>query len=173
MSESRNLKSRRVGLEKVLETGCRHVFDLWETLRGGRMAPSWREFDLMALPPEVVAFTRVVDIRHDPFDIVYRFWGTGLVTMLGEERTGKSLIDYPAARVRQATAEYETVLRERRPFCFVYDTRTSRGAPPLYAPAIRLPLSDDGETVNHVIAHADFSANHEKWRRIFQEGGED
>lgn len=121
----------------------------------------------MALPPRAVAFVRVVDVRRDTFDLVYRLWGTGLVDLLGQERTGHSLLRYDAARVPQATAEYETVIRTREPFCFVYDMRTSTDRPPLYAPAIRLPLSDTGETVDHAIAYADFHSDETAWRRYF------
>ncbi len=167
-SEGRILVSRRVPLEEVLETDCKHIFDLWDSLRGDRFAPSWREFDLKLLPPQVISFSRVLDVHHDPFDLIYRFWGTGLVNLLGEERTGKSLVHYQAVRVPQVVAEFETVIQERAPCCFIYDAKTSKVTTPLYSPAIRVPLSDDGDAVHNVLAYTDFQTDHDRWQQAFK-----
>ncbi len=161
--------SVRVSVAKVLESNCRLVYELWDSLRGNNFAPSWKDFDLQRLPAHVIAFTRVVDVLHAPFDLKYRFWGTGLVTVLGQERTGKSLTTLPVARVPQAIAEYKIVIQEKAPYALVYNAKTTKPAAPLYAPAIRLPLSDNGKTVDKVITYADFDADQDKWLGVFND----
>ena len=59
--------------------------------------------------------------------------------------------------------EYKTVVEDKAPYALIYNATTSKNAYPLYAPAIRLPLMDDGETVNIIVAYADFQADQEKW----------
>ncbi len=170
LSPMSSLTSVPVGLAEVLESDCHYVFDLWDSLRGERFAPTWREYDLLRLPSIVIGHVRVVDVRTDPFDLVYRFWGTGLVSVLGSERSGKSLLDVSSARVAEAVDEYRKVIETRAPYCFVYDAKTTLQSAPLFAPAIRLPFSDDGDTVSNVLGYADFRASSEKWREVFRKG---
>jgi len=159
--------SVRVSVDQVLESDCRHIYELWDSLRGDRFAPSWDDFDLSRLPVNVIPYTRVVDVIDTPFDLKYRFWGTGLVTVLGYERTGKSLANLPGARNAETTAEYKTVIEEKAPYAHVYNAKAKELATPIYAPALRLPLSDNGRTVDKVIAYADFHADQDKWLGIF------
>lgn len=166
-----SITSLPVDLAVVLESRCRHVFELWEKLRGNRFAPAWREFDFLCLPPDEIAHIRVVDVRDDPFDLVYRFWGTGLVAILGSERTGKSLLDVSSPRVADAVAEYRQVIEARAPYAFIYDAKTTRQTLPLFAPAIRLPFSDDGKTVTQVLGYSDFQSNSDRWVEVFRNSG--
>ena len=159
--------SVRVSIDQGLESDCRHVYELWNSLRGDRFAPNWGDFDLSRLPTNVIPYTRVVDVIDTPFDLKYRFWGTGLVTVLGDERTGKSLTDLPGSRIAETTAEYKIVIEEKAPYALVYNAKAKELSTPIYAPALRLPLSDNGETVDKVIAYADFNADQDKWLGIF------
>ena len=161
--------SVRVSVAKVLESNCRLVYELWDSLRGNNFAPSWKDFDLHRLPPSVIAFTRVVDVLHAPFDLKYRFYGTGLANLFGREHTGKSLTTVQGGRYPQAIAEYEIVIQEKAPCAFVYNLNPKRPATPIYAPTIRLPLTDNGETVDKVISYADFDADHDKWLVLFND----
>lgn len=162
--------SVRVSIATVLDSYCRLVFELWDSLRGNDFAPSWKDFDLPRLPPHIISFVRVVDVHHAPFDLTYRFWGTGLVRALGGERTGKSLINLSGSRVAKATVEYESVIQEKAPYALVYNAKANRPeTSPIYAPAIRLPLTDDGEMVDMVLTYTDFGADQDKWLGIFND----
>jgi hypothetical protein len=57
------------------------------------------------------------------------------------------------------------MIEEKAPFALIYNATTSRNASPLQVPAIRLPIMDAPETVTKVVAHADFDADQEVWRR--------
>lgn len=161
--------SVRVPVSEALESNCRIVFELWDSLRGDHFAPSWKDFDLQRLPPREISFTRVIDVHHNPFNLVYRFWGTGLVTVLGIDRTGKSLTQTPMERGKYTQAEYEAVIQEKAPYALVYNAKSELPAIPHYAPAIRLPLTDDGKTVDKIVSYADFNADKDKWERLFEE----
>lgn len=76
-------------------------------------------------------YFRVVDVCLDPFDIHYRYWGTGLVRMLCHDRTGHRLSTMSLKRVPQAFAEYRTMIEEKAPFALIYNATTSRNASPL------------------------------------------
>ena len=165
------LSSREVSLQEILETDCRYLYEKWDSQRGNDFAPSWRSFELLDLPTHVIPFCRVVDVLRDPFDLVYRFWGTGLVKVLGADRSGKSLLQLDVSRVAEATKEYQTVIERQAPFYYVYDAKTSKGLyfNPVFAPAIRLPLTDDGETVDKIISYVDFNTDSDVWQKVFEE----
>ncbi len=163
----------RIPVADVMESNCRALFEYWDGLRGQRLAPSWPEFRLDHLDPKVIPFIRVVDILADPFDIRYRYWGTGLVRVLGSERTGQTLSSLPLSRVPQAIREYKAVTEQKAPFAIIYNATTSNGSLPLIVPALRLPLMNDGVTVDKVVAYADFDADQEKWRRLLAERGKE
>ncbi|MEK9724907.1 MAG: hypothetical protein VW405_15685 [Rhodospirillaceae bacterium] len=64
-------------------------------------------------------------------------------------------------------AEYQAVVDEKAPLALVYDVKTSRPSQPLYAPAICLPFTADGATVDKVLTYADFGADQEVWAARF------
>ena len=87
-----------VSVAKVLDSNCRFLYEKWDSLCGSDFAPSLKEIDLPRLPSNIIPFIRVVDVSHAPFDLTYRFWGTGLANRLGSKRTGTSLADLPGGQ---------------------------------------------------------------------------
>ena len=166
--------SARVSLAEVMDSGCRDIHDYWNTLRGDRFAPTWKEFDLISLPPRCIRYTHIVDLSTDPFDATFRFWGTGLTDVLHFDRTGKSILTtnmgyLNEARRAQVLADQKAMTEIRAPMPFLWDASSAREyARRLIVPSIRLPLSADGERVTNVITHFDFAAQDEgAWRDIF------
>jgi len=135
----------------------------WESLRQGRLAPSWSEFDLLALGTEPVSRMMVVDVLTDPLRLKYRFWGTANVKVKGVEMTGRFVEDFPGRRAAIATEEYHRVISEQRPMAFL-DRLVLPGASggrfssraAFDQVILRLPLSDDGHQINHVISLANW-----------------
>ena len=169
-----HVDSVRVALEALSASHCRTVYDYWNDLRGDRFAPTWQEFDLWRLHPAVIPFTHVADVRQAPFDIVYRFWGTGMTEVLGYDRTGKSLTSAPMGyldedRRRHALADYQEVVATRAPKPFLWDAASARrDRLRLIVPGQRLPLSDDGARVTQVVTTIDFSDTREIWEDLFE-----
>jgi hypothetical protein len=166
--------SMHVSMDDILDSGCREIFEHWNTVRGESFAPSWQGFDLIRLPANLIRYTHVVDISSDPFDVTFRFWGTGLSDVLYFDRTGQSLLTtnmgYLDERRRdQVLADYKTVIETRTPMPFLWDASVVREhARRLIVPTIRLPLSSDGETVTNIVTHFDFaSQKSDIWEEMF------
>lgn len=173
MLDSVSVESVRIPLQALAGSGCWPVYDYWHRLRGGRPAPTWSEFDLWNLPADAIRYTHVVDVREDPFDLVYRFWGTGMTDVLQFERTGKSLLSTSMgylneARRQQVLADYREVIETRRPLPFLWNAATARESTRrLIVPSLRLPFCADGERVTQILTNFDFVGTREVWEAMF------
>lgn len=135
----------------------------WESLRDGRLAPSWRQFDLLALGTDPVSRMMVVDVLNSPLRFKYRFWGTANIKVKGVEMTGRLVDDFPGCRAKIAAEEYRRVFSEKRPMAFFdrlvlpssIENRISAKAA-FDQINLRLPLSDDGNQISHVISLANW-----------------
>lgn len=148
----------------------RLVIGTWNELRGDRFAPPWRASDLLLLPSQVLPFVTVVDVRRDPEDYVYRFWGTGHTTVKGDDLTGRSAGSHEPPELGQIIFdEYRKVVSGREPRGFRHDLMPHPDRFSLYQDTLRLPLSADAETVTQVVSFADWRTRSKEWRRIFQQ----
>lgn len=145
-----------VPIDQVNDIDFRRFIDYWTSLKGDRFAPSWREFDLSALPPAMVPHIVVVDVIGPPTDILVRFWGTAHVRRKGVEKTGKLITENPTQRDEEAKREYLWVVANRRPIASrsMVDLHEDQKRLPFEQCLVRLPLSSDGETVDHVVSLA-------------------
>ena len=166
--------SVQVPLDDIMESGCRGIYEHWNAVRGERFAPDWTGFDLIRLPGDRVRYTHVVDIATEPFDVTFRFWGTGLTDVLYFDRTGQSLLTtnmgyLDERRREQVLAGYRTVIDTRAIMPFLWDASSTREhARRLIVPSIRLPLSWDGETVTNIVTHFDFASQQTRqWEALF------
>jgi len=157
------VSSVHISMDEMVNSGCREIYDYWDAVRGARFAPTWRSFDLIRLPGNLIRYTHVVDISAEPFDVKFRFWGTGLTDVLYFDRTGQSLLTTNMGyldehRREQVLADYKAVIESQSPMPFLWDASATRvNARRLIVPSIRLPLSDDNENVTGVITHFDLS----------------
>lgn len=123
------------------------AFTYWNDVRGDRIAPARRDLKLDELPPKLIPAIAIIEFVDDPIDYFYRFFGTSLVQVSGMELTGKR---YFADKVKGYGFVNEELLPEmikrREPLFHSIRWQSIRGI--IYeTTAIRLPLSDDGETV--------------------------
>jgi len=129
-------------------------------MRGQRFAPSWRDFDFLAFPPKLIPCMYVVDILSDPLDFRYRFIGTKVVEMEGREYTGFSVDDLPFQGSEKAVrASFENFMKNPVPTFFASsEFITKDTATTLYC-GLRLPLSEDGKSVDKIVCLAHFVEN--------------
>jgi len=146
----------RVPIEDVLDEDFRRFIDYWTSLKGRRFAPSWRAFDMGALPPAMIPHLVVVDVIGPPTEILVRFWGTAHVRRKGVEKTGKLITETPTQRDEEAKREYLWVVANRRPMASrsMVDLHEDQKRLPFEQRLVRLPLSSDGETVDHIVSLA-------------------
>ena len=134
----------------ALPDRLRKSLEYWNGLRGERWAPGWAEFSLLDLGTEAVPFTIVADVVREPLDFVYRFWGTGNTTYIGYDCTGKS-VRQNEVFCDKVFRECSQVYGERRPMVYHTKALKPNGTYREYY-RLRLPLSDDGETVTKIVS---------------------
>lgn len=146
----------QVAISDILTPEFEAFIAYWKSIRKGTFAPTWKHFDLMALDPKSIPQVVVVDVHHDPFDVVVRFWGTAHVHRKGFDKTGTSIAGIPTIRGPAAFEEYRWVVENKEPFGSrdTVNLLDSVGKPPFHQTLIRLPLSSDGDTVDHVVSLA-------------------
>ncbi len=155
---------REIPIEQVDTYGCLACLEYWIKACGGQFAPSWKAFELVRLPPNVVPMIAVVDVQLDPLDFIYRYWGTGHVHMKNEECTGKKVSELlPAERSEINYLENQLVFEKAQPKAFTHNRRTMDSSVPLAHLTLRLPLSDDGEVVDKIVSYSSFEKSALKW----------
>lgn len=123
----------------------------WHGKRGARWAPRKHDMD----PLDMVAWLgnlMVVAPLDDGDDFLCRLYGTNLVQIFGRELTGRRVSSLGGAERKRFHARLQAVLSERRPRHFRFEYRRGRQA--VSVAELVLPLSDDGETVNHLLIGA-------------------
>ena len=141
------------------------ILAYWEQARGDRFAPAWqRDFRLLDLPVDAIPCMTVVDRIRDGKAYFYRFWGTRHAILKGFEMTGKTVEATPNRTIGALAAQqFDAVIRRRRPTVFLYkiDYPARRR---LAEFVLRLPLSDDGETVDRIATFQDLISVGRDWQ---------
>ena len=134
-------------------------YGYWNSIRGDRLAPSWKDFNLLDLPVNAIPYVVVADVQLDPLDFIIRFWGTAHLHRKGADKTGKSSIAKPVYRGKTPYDEYVWVMKRKRPYLVhgVVGLEDYSGTTDLDQLTLRLPLSNDGENVHHVVSMASWS----------------
>ena len=143
----------------------------WEEKRGDRIAPSWSEISLIDFDLALIPYMNVIDIAENRSDTRYRFWGTGLTTIYGEDYTNRSPESFPSAKLgRNAASGYEKLVEEKVPNCEVREFRQSSGLIGRQI-ILRLPLSDDGTHINRaIVLHShEIKDPNQNIKRFFEE----
>ena len=136
------------------------VLDYWNETRGPRIAPTVREFRLERLPSDIIPCTAVVDFVGERPDFRYRFFGSYMVEIAGEELTGKS---YYADNVKSfgfVNAEIFPLMIEERTPLYTRTRWVSVNGLKFTTSTLRLPLSDDGQAITGGVALDRFQRGH-------------
>jgi hypothetical protein len=125
---------------------------LWQQKCQDREMPARGDFD----PAEMRRFLpgiTLIDVVADERRFVYRLLGTREVAMRNNDPTGKGVAEgYYASSIEAALASYEDVVTQRAPRFeqrrfLTPDNRIG------HEQTVILPLSDDGRTINKMIAY--------------------
>ncbi len=141
----------RTFIDPVKSPVADHHFALnyWDDLRGDRFAPTWQDVSLLDFPGRLIPWISVTDIVQQPLDSIYRFWGTELTRIHGADFTGMSPRLVPPVALGMAKSSgCGRLVDKRAPHLEIKEFRNIQG---LLGNALilRLPLSEDGTTVNH------------------------
>jgi hypothetical protein len=157
---SRIIKSDFMDVEDLEVPGLLKAHEYWDKVRAGRVGPPRRDFRLEALPAEVIPCMAMVDFIGPPLDFYYRFFGTRMVEIAGQELTGRR---YHADKITGygfVNAEIFPIMIEKRvPICSRTQWITVRGLD-MTTTTVRLPLSEDGETITGGVTANSFQTGH-------------
>jgi hypothetical protein len=128
----------------------------WDGKRQGRRMPSRRDIDPAEIP-QLLPHLLLVDVQRDPLDFRYRLVGTAVTARFGRDDTGArfSALAHlaPGSPAWKAAVR---VLEEKRPIVTdLVHVGTSRWVTDYRD--LSLPLSEDDETVNMILAVLQFA----------------
>ncbi|WOF75430.1 PAS domain-containing protein [Parvibaculaceae bacterium PLY_AMNH_Bact1] len=134
------------------------LFDYWNSKRGDHLAPLRSSIDPIDVPSLLPTILLLEVEGPDPLRFKVRVYGTAIVTMTGEERTGRYLDDFgddltPSVRnviIDRWQSVCLTVVREKRPV-FVQGMRRNPERTHQTVHVAALPLTTDGMTVSHLL----------------------
>lgn len=137
----------------------------WRALGGESLSCSWKQFDLPKIPTHLLPTTMVVDVHPDMDDNIYRFWGTMMTRIHGRDMTGQSPYDLEPADLARSARKVHAEIIEKRTWNSVIHTFIRHSGVKHRHCALRLPLSDDGQTISHLVVVVDVSIADPKDRR--------
>lgn len=128
------------------------VLDYWQSLvPENSVGPAWTDFDMMRLPVSYLPTATVVDYTPSTETYRYRYWGSQLTPVFGADLTGKTFEEVPGNFTQVTYQSYGLVAKHKRP-CLVKFTATIKGENTTFQTALRLPLSEDGQTVSGFVS---------------------
>lgn len=140
-----------------LPSGLKAVHGYWLTLKGDRMAPSWKDVDLFELPLHLVPTTLVIDIRTPIIKSVFRFWGSKMTAVHGVDMTAKTPYGLKPKELGLQLREDHLEIVEKKCATAGYYSFFASGGYVHSHSLVRLPLSDDGENVTQILVVIDYS----------------
>lgn len=151
-----NVRTSFVGLD-ALTPSLEKALAVWEDKTSNDIGPKWRDISLMDFPSSLLPTTMVVDVKEPFRDSVYRYWGSQLTEIHGVDMTGKSPWDIPPHDFGQRLlVDHQRFVDGHKPEATHYQIDGVRGFTHSHT-VLRMPLSDDGKSVNHFIVCADYS----------------
>ena len=148
-------------LKNVKSPKLREAFKLWDSKRGKRHMPSRADFDPVEMPkllPSII----LVDVESDGPRLKIRLAGTKIVDMFGANYTGSYMDEIQFGDVREKILrEYNLAASEKRPVFSDHEFRKLNDYHHTVERVI-LPLSNDDETVNMLLAVVDFERT-QRW----------
>jgi len=140
-------------LPPALET----VLGYWRGLGGAALQCGWSDFHLDQLPPASLPTTLVVDVMPNARDNVYRFWGTGLTWIHGVDLTSRTTAELPPPELAEVViASHATTADDGVASASIFGFERFGGFDHMHS-VLRLPLSNDGETVNQIVVVIDLT----------------
>jgi hypothetical protein len=126
------------------------LFAYLEAKRGTREFAARRDIDPLEFS-YILGHVVLLDVLYDPLRFRYRLVGTTLAAGTGYDLTGSFVDEHPDVEYRAyVTARYVETVTSRRPTGGVYALLMDRKLRQYQC--LRVPLSDDGQTINMIIA---------------------
>lgn len=128
------------------------VLNYWKGVCDGRFAPAWNNFHLDQIDPAILPRCTVVDVIDGGRDFIYRFWGTARVKLHQFDMTGKSIFAFEPAELAETAARQFRAVVASRHASWITVVASGDAEDSFTFWFLRLPISDDGETVNKIVS---------------------
>jgi hypothetical protein len=131
--------------ERIRSPYLRALFDYWEGLRHGRVAPEAHEIDPLEIPPKSLPFVILVDLEQNPLRARYRLVGTHSTEIAGWDYTGKYVheIGMPNTLQEEILEDFVYALAKQPMYAnYEWPLRNARGV--VQVEMIQLPLLENG-----------------------------
>lgn len=152
-----------------LEEPLTSVLAYWRARGGETLGCAWTSFHLHELPPKALPTTMVLDMFDDMALNRYRFWGSQMTEIHGTDMTGKSPYNLtPKDFAEDLRGQHQRIRAEGRAGAQLVGFRHERGFDHMHT-VLRLPLSNDGNRVDHLVMVAWFTPKALEIARV--EGG--
>jgi hypothetical protein len=133
------------------------LFAYWSEIKSDAVGPAWSEFDWARVPTDLIKWSGVVDVRADPVDFVYRFWGTARTYFETRDMTSHSVRDLrPEVKAEKAFRDYNLVRERKQPIVYHHENVKNFISEGFSYSVLRLPFSSDGREVDAIFAVAEF-----------------
>jgi hypothetical protein len=126
------------------------LLNYWDELRGGRPFPRLADIDSSAIP-DIWPWCFVLDTHLDYPSPYFQYLGEDLAKYSGIYLSGKD--DWRMTLLDKAASHLGRTLSVREPI-LIEDELTRFDGRELVFRSIMLPLSDDGESISHVLGAA-------------------
>jgi len=168
-NDDRRIQFQRLPLAGIEDDPVfREVFDWWQRSRAGRAMPSRADVDPIELKQSLPRLI-LIEVQDDPPDFRYRLAGTQSYDIHGVELTGRSVLDIrPAGQGRRLWNDLCDMLAHKEPQLVLLRFTNREGNARSYR-VMRLPLSNQGEDVDHVLVMQDFGAEAPELRKMYQD----
>lgn len=166
-----DIKFKTLDLNDHFFPDLRKACNYWSKKKSeaGGIAPSWSEFNMLELPPELLPRICVVDIEHEPLNFIYRYWGTAITNLHHYDLSGKSVMDLTPPEYAQCIwDQYNKVFSTKQPHTFLTEVPLTEDYNTFYI-AMRLPLSSNGRTIDKIIAAEEYGKERDQLRILFSE----
>ena len=133
------------------------LLNYWDTLRGAREYPKMSDIDGDMIP-DIWPWCFILDTQRDYPSPYFHFLGEGLAKYSGVYLSGKD--DWRMTLLDKAAAHLDHTLKARAPI-MIEDELVRYDGQSLQFRSIMLPLSDDGETITHILGAANGRLKHD------------
>ena len=141
-----------IPLEQIDTPEFLRALKLWETWRGIRSAPYWKDVSLVRFPPSLLPLATVVDVIDGGEDYRYRYWGSELTRLFKREETGHFLSSHVVPQSEDIRyRQFNAVVASGRPILFatVFEKFQGVMAQKLN---LRLPTTEENSDVDKIIS---------------------
>lgn len=141
--------------ERIDSAALRELYRYWASQRGERKMPRRRDIDPTSIP-RLLPNIAIIEVRGEPGDYVLRLTGTEVDRQNGAALTGLTLRTVTeTTTVKVDLSEYALVAR-RGEARVSRGNLVHRGREHVDFERLLLPLSEDGVTVNQILAMFDY-----------------